>query len=53
MRDGAYPRQVIDVAGDSAARRFIFDGYVAGPGLAAAYEQASARKPEGRTPIRE
>lgn len=30
-------------AGDSAARRFIFDGYVAGPGVAAAYEEARLR----------
>ena len=31
-------------AGDSAPRRFIFDGYVVGPGVAAAYEEAVKRK---------
>jgi cyclase len=35
-------------AGDSAARRFIFDGYVAGPGVAAAFDEASAQKDRGR-----
>lgn len=31
-------------AGDSAARRYIFDGYVAGPGVAAAYEETAAKR---------
>ncbi len=30
-------------AGDSAARRFIFDGYVSAPGVAAAYEEAKRK----------